>query len=264
MLALPKSPLTFDLAPKILRVSHRGLKMLGAPVHRLYDKIYYQAFFGLEIPFAPRLTEKLTALALYQGRGDAPVPAETWEAQYRSGQWSFLQELDQMTRYSVIAGYVQTLKRDGSLLDVGCGEGLLLERLCGSAYSKFVGIDISQTAIARAQAKHYPRSFFTCADARGFVAAERFDAIIFNEVLYYFPDPLEVSRKYCRWLKPDGLLITSLYGRSDRARAIARLMKKAYRSMDEVEIISHGKKWIIDVFLPEIQRSRPAGKPDGS
>jgi SAM-dependent methyltransferase len=251
MLALPKSPLSFDLAPKILRLSYRGLKMLTAPVHRLYDRVYYQAFFGLEIPFAPGLTRKLPALALYHGRGDAPVPREIWEAQYRSGQWSFLRELDQMTRYSVIAGYVQTLKRDGHFLDVGCGEGLLLERLCGTAYSKFVGIDISETAIERAQEKHYPRSLFACVDAREFVAAENFDAIIFNEVLYYFPDPLGMSRKYCDWLKPGGLLITSLYGRSDRARAIARLLKKTYRSIDEVEISSHGKRWIIDVFSPE-------------
>jgi len=43
-------------------------------------------------------------------------------------------------------------------------------------------------------------------------------------------------------LKPDGLLITSLYGRSDRARVIARLLKKTYRSIDEIEINSHGKK----------------------
>jgi 2-polyprenyl-3-methyl-5-hydroxy-6-metoxy-1,4-benzoquinol methylase len=226
--------------------------------------VYYQLLFGLKIPLVPGLSPKLTALAMHQGRGDAPVPGEIWEAQYRSGDWSFLRELDQMTRYSVIAGYVQTLKCEGSVLDVGCGEGLLLDRLCGGAYSKFVGIDISQTAIERAQEKQYPRSFFTRVDARGFVADEHFDAIIFNEVLYYFRDPLEVSRKYCHWLKPDGLLITSLYGGSDRARAIARSMKKEYRSIDEVEIINHGKKWIIDVFLPEIQRSLPGGKTDGS
>jgi SAM-dependent methyltransferase len=253
MFTLPKSPSPFDIAPKIVRVSCRGLKMLSAPVHRIYDRVYYQVLFGLEIPYAPELSRKLAALAMQQGRGDAPVPGEVWEAQYRRDQWSFLRGLDQMTRYSVIAGYVQALKRDGKLLDVGCGEGLLLDQLGDSAYSKFIGIDISQTAVERARAKHHPRSFFTCVDAREFVADENFDTIIFNEVLYYFPDPLAVTRTYCGWLEPNGLLITSLYGRSDRARAIGRLLKKAYRSVDEVEISSHGERWTIDVFSPETQ-----------
>lgn len=263
MLAIPKSPLPFDIAPKILRISCRGINRLAAPIRRLYDRVYYQFIFGLEISFAPGLTRKLPALARYRGRGDAPLPREIWEAQYRRGEWSFLRELDQMMRYSVIAGYVQTLKRDGNLLDVGCGEGLLLERLCGTEYSKFVGIDISQTAIERAQEKHYPRSSFACIDARDFSTDENFDAIIFNEVLYYFPDPLAVARKYCDCLRPGGLLITSLYGGSDRARAIARLLKKTYRSIDEVEINSHGKRWIIDVFSPE-PVALSQGKTDGS
>jgi len=104
MLALPKSPLSLELAPKILRASCRNLKVLSAPAQRLYDRVYYQLLFGLKIPLAPGLSQKLTALAMHQGRGDAPVPGEIWEAQYRSGDWSFLRELDQMTRYSVIAG----------------------------------------------------------------------------------------------------------------------------------------------------------------
>ena len=264
MIALTKSPLPADISAAVRRLYSGSRRTLTLSGRRLYDKVYYQLLFGLEIPFAPILSQKLATLAMHEARGDAPVSGKIWEAQYRSGDWSFLRELDQMTRYSVIAGYVQTLKREGSLLDVGCGEGLLLDRLCGGAYSKFVGIDISQTAIERAQEQRYPRSVFTRVDAREFAADEQFDAIIFNEVLYYFPDPLEVSRKYCHWLKPDGLLITSLYGGSDRARAIARSMKKEYRSIDEVEIINHGKKWIIDVFLPEIQRSLPGGKTDGS
>ena len=260
MLTLPKSPSPFDIAPKIVRVSCRGFKMLSAPVQRIFDRVYYQVLFGLQIPYAPELSQKLAALAMEQGRGDAPVPGEVWEAQYRRDQWSFLRGLDQMTRYSVIAGYVQALKRDGKLLDVGCGEGVLLDQLCDCAYSKFIGIDISPTAVERARAKHHPRSFFACVDAREFVADEIFDTIIFNEVLYYFPDPLTVMRTYSERLEPNGLLITSLYGRSDRARAIGRLLKREYRSVDEVEISRNGEIWIIDVFSPETQTIPAAGK----
>jgi 2-polyprenyl-6-hydroxyphenyl methylase/3-demethylubiquinone-9 3-methyltransferase len=151
-------------------------------------------------------------------------------------------------------------------LDVGCGEGILLERLGSNAYSRFVGVDISETAIARARKKCFDRSFFTQADAADYVTDETFDAIIFNEVLYYFPDPVAMAHKYRAWLKPDGLMITSLYARSDRARAIGRLLRKNFRTVDEVEITSHGERWIIDVFLPSYAQSNrlSAGIPDGS
>lgn len=265
MIELRNSQRAFDFAAKILRVSRRGRRRLGTQVHQFLDKVYYRALFGLHIPCAPGLTRKLAAMEMRQGRGDAPVPREVWESQYRAGAWSYLWELEQMTRYSVIAGYIQILKRNGYLLDVGCGEGVLLDRLSGTAYSKFVGIDISQAAIALAQNKRYERSAFAQADAEDFVTDEKFDVIIFNEVLYYFSDPMAVARKYCTWLKPGGLLITSLYAGSDRARAIGRLLKKAYPSVDEVEITSNGETWLIDVFSPFCARlSVGAGKGDGS
>ena len=178
------------------------------------------------------------------------MPRDTWEAQYREGRWSYLQGLQQTTRYSVIAGYLQALKRNGCLLDVGCGEGVLLERLGAGGYTKFVGIDLSRAAIELAQSKQDTRSVFIQADAQVFVPDDTFDAIIFNEVLYYFDDPLAVAQRYRAWLKSDGLFIVSLFAASDRARAINRLLKKAYASIDEVEINGHARSWIINVLAP--------------
>jgi SAM-dependent methyltransferase len=250
-----KSSLPADFAAKILRVSNRRRKRLNAGLRGLVDKAYYRTLFGLKIPYLPGLTRKIAALERPHGRGDAPVSREIWESQYRDGRWIFLQELDQMTRYSVIAGYIQALKPKGRLLDVGCGEGILLDRLGADNYSKFVGIDFAQTAIERALRKQHPRSIFIQADAEIYVPNETFDTTIFNEVLYYFADPLDVARRYRAWLSPGGLFITSLYAKSDRACAINRLLKKTYPSIDEVEITSHalerrkklkqgGSRWI--------------------
>lgn len=249
MIALTKSPLPADISATVRRLYSRSRITLTLSGRRLYDKIYYQLLFGLEIPFAPGLSQKLATLAMHEARGDTPVSGKIWEAQYRSGHWSFLREFDQMMRYSVIAGYIESLTRhDANVLDVGCGEGLLLDRLRGAPYSKFVGIDISQTAVKQARQKRFPRSIFVCADADNFVVDEDFDAIIFNEVLYYFPDPLALMRKYSACLKPDGVLITSFYGGSERARAIAKALKRNYRSIAAVEIRSSEKSWLIDVF----------------
>ena len=250
MIGLPNSQRAFDFAGKVLRASRWARAKVRARVHRVLNKAYYRALFGTRIPGAPGLTRKLAEMERREGRGDTPVAQEIWESQYRAGTWSYLRDLDQTTRYSVIAGFIQVLKRDGCLLDVGCGEGVLLDRLNGMAYSKFVGIDISREAIALAQKKRYQRSLFAQVNAEDFITDQRFDVIVFNEVLYYFFDPLAVAQKYCACLEPRGLFITSLYAGSDRARAIGRLLKKTYPSVEEVEITSHSQTWVINVFSP--------------
>ena len=245
-----KLPLPFDLATKIRRLSSNGRKRLGGRFHRLLDHAYYRHLFGLTVPGAPNLTRKLAGWERRQGRGDVPVSPDIWESQYRDGRWVYLNGLQQMTRYSVIAGYLHTLKNGGCMLDVGCGEGILLARLGDANYEKFVGIDWSHVAIEQAQKRQYPRSVFVQADAQCFVPDETFDAIIFNEVLYYFDEPLTVAQRYQAWLRPGGLFITSLFAISDRARAIGRRLKQSYHCIDEVEITGHGRSWIIDVLAP--------------
>jgi SAM-dependent methyltransferase len=239
-----------DLAAKILRVSNRRRKRLSAGMRRLVDKAYYRALFGLKIPHSASLTRMLAALERPRGRGDAPVSREVWETQYRDGRWAFLQELEQMPRYSVIAGYIHALARTGALLDVGCGEGILLDLLTAHDFSKYVGIDISQAAVELAREKRGERSFFFQADAEHFLPAESFDAIIFNEVLYYFADPLGVAQRYSSRLRPGGVLISSLYMDSERARATARLLRRAFPVIDEVKVSSHEDTWLISVFAP--------------
>jgi SAM-dependent methyltransferase len=250
MIALPKPVLPIDIAPKLSRASRRCWRIVATRIRTLLENAYYRFLFGLKLGAAPSLTGQLAAFESGGNRGDVPLSGELWEAQYLAGQWSFLHDLDQMTRYSVIASYLQALKRHGAVLDVGCGEGVLLERLGGLSYAKFVGVDISPTAVERARQMRYPRSSFVCADAQQYVPDDLFDVIIFNEVLYYFADPQAVVQKFCGWVKADGLLVTSLYSRSSRARAISRLLKRTYRSIAQIEIKSGGKGWLIGVFSP--------------
>lgn len=251
MLTQSKGRLPLAVTATIRRFSSAGRGVIGLSVHRLIDQLYYRYLFGLKIPRAPDLTRMLAAWERREGRGDVPVPQEIWESQYGAGRWAYLNGVQQMTRYSVIAGSLQALKRGGCFLDVGCGEGILLERLGSNDYARFVGIDLSRAAVKRAQEKRIPRSVFVQADAREFVPKDAFDAIIFNEVLYYFDDPIAVAQRYRPWLRREGLFFTSLFAGSDRARAIGRLLKRTYTCIDEVEINGSGRSWIIDLFQPE-------------
>src|ERR1700741_4727116 len=66
--------------------------------------------------------------------------AQTWEAQYAAGKWDYLAELSELSRFSILAGYICHLKPGGAVLDTGCGQGALLRRLPSDSYSRYVGI----------------------------------------------------------------------------------------------------------------------------
>lgn len=230
----------------------RGLR--PGQTQLLFQKLLYACFyrylFGTKTSLAGRLANKIASWEKLQGRGDIPISQEAWEAQYVGAQWSYLDQLEELSRYSVVAGYVQCFSRGGSILDVGCGEGILVQRLNVAACKSYVGIDISQTAIDKAAKKANRQIFFLQADAQEFVSGESFDAIIFNEVLYYMDQPLDVVQRYEAWLKPGGVFISSLFENSRRAVAISGRIKERYNSIAEVRMSTQSAAWIINIFAP--------------
>jgi hypothetical protein len=78
------------------------------------------------------------------------ISQEQWEQEYREGCWSYLQNARELAHYSMIIGYYTHYRPGGSLLDVGCGEGVLQRRLRALGYARYLGIDSSEEAIARA------------------------------------------------------------------------------------------------------------------
>ncbi len=157
-------------------------------------------------------------------------PAETWEAQYAAGRWDFLAQLPELARFSVLAGYIQHLKAGGAVLDTGCGQGVLLGRLSSTCYSRYVGIDVSASAIAVAQRRQSERSSFLVADCEQYSPVGHFDVIVFNEVLCCLREPLRTVERYARSLNPDGLLLVSLCKAARGSAAILRRLKGVYET----------------------------------
>ncbi len=188
---------------------------------------------------------------------------EVWESEYKSGRWDYLNQLEQLARYSVIAGYFQFFKRGGSILDVGCGEGILQERLGPSTYSRYMGIDLSSEAINRASRREDEKTSFICKDAGNFIPFEQFDAVVFNEVLYYFDDPLRVLEAYKWCLKEDGIFIVSSSS-DERSTAIRRRLKATYHAVDEVTATNGPKSWTCTLFFPFSTKDSQPGSVDRS
>ncbi len=173
--------------------------------------------------------------------------AQTWEAQYAGGRWDFLAQLPELARFSILAGYICHLRPGGAVLDIGCGQGVLLGRLPSACYSRYLGIDVSASAIAVAQRQQQSeRITFLAADCEHYAPLEHFDVIVFNEVLCCLGDPLATVARYARSLNPDGLLLISLCTAARGSATILWRLKRAYATVDEVQVIHRGRNisWV--------------------
>jgi len=182
--------------------------------------------------------------------------AQTWEAQYAAGRWDFLAQLPELARFSILAGYICHLKPGGAVLDTGCGQGVLLRRLPSSCYSRYVGIDVSGSAIAVAQKQQNDRSTFLAADCEEYSPAEHFDVMVFNEVLCCLRDPLHTVERYARSLNPGGLLLVSLCTAARGSATILWRLKQAYATVDEVRVVHGGRKvsWVVTALRSDAER----------
>jgi len=176
-------------------------------------------------------------------RGPVIPSGETWDRQYQAGRWSYLAQLSELSRYSVLTGYMAHLKPDAAVLDVGCGEGVLFERLLPHGYRRYVGVDVSAVAIARLADRHDEKTTFIAADGEYYEPDERFDLIVFNEVLYFFRDPLAAVARYCGALRPDGLLLVSTCTGFKRGLPILAALKRSYAVVDETRVTHDDNEW---------------------
>lgn len=180
-----------------------------------------------------------------------PTKREFWDSHYISGDWDFLRNIDQLAPYSIIVGYFKHFKFGGSILDVGCGEGILYERLEPNSYFKYVGIDVSGDAISRISHKINDRTSFIRVDAKDYFTKEKFDVIIFNEFLYYIErnSVLDLIKKYDNFLKRDGIYIISIF-KKDNYDYLWQKLESRYSPVDKTIITNKlGRSWVCKVFL---------------
>ena len=133
-----------------------------------------------------------------------------WEERYRQTYALLLADRSEYGRYGVVAEYLLRTVSGGSVLDVGCGPGLLAGLLPRNSIS-YTGLDITEKAIAMAQ-QHFPdlKERFHRTDLAHFRSPERFDAITAVEVLYYL-DAEGFFAHCARLLKPGGHLVITVY-----------------------------------------------------
>jgi 2-polyprenyl-6-hydroxyphenyl methylase/3-demethylubiquinone-9 3-methyltransferase len=179
-----------------------------------------------------------------------PPTVEAWDAEYAAGRWAYLGQLPELARYSLLVGYLRHFKPGGAVLDVGCGEGLLLARLHPDDYRRYLGVDFSKASIEKARARTAPKAEFLLAHADRYEPAEKFDAVVFNEVLGYLDDPPAAVERCARALEPGGILLVSTCTAFRGGEEILDGLKRDYRTLDE-STVTHGENpwaWICTVL----------------
>lgn len=188
---------------------------------------------------------------LYKYGIGSRVEKDIWEHQFEKGAWDYLYSNEESGHYlSIRKLYAEHSK--GTLLDVGCGQGVLFHYLKDEIEdpADYYGIDISSTAILQAQ-NDFPGFRFKQVDFDRDKITEKFDVLIFNECLYYFNKPYErLARAIQENLKPGGSVIVSIFDYAEHALIWKRLNEQYNFVDNETVQNSKGQRWKIGLFKP--------------
>ena len=137
-----------------------------------------------------------------------------WNRQYKKGRWEYLKNDIEASRYAkVVEAIKQYSTTQPSVLDLGCGEGILRMRLENESIGYFLGVDFSKVSIKNATNYNFKNSDFQVADLHYYKPPQEFDVIVFNEAFYYINEVVKakVLNRILGTLKKGGILITSIY-----------------------------------------------------
>ncbi|WP_315817156.1 class I SAM-dependent methyltransferase [Paraflavitalea speifideaquila] len=170
-----------------------------------------------------------------------------WDKQYVRGNWECLKSPLEQMRFDAVRNYIKKYSNKGNILEVGCGEGILQAGMSKHSYRKFLGIDISEIAIQRAAHLADTTTEYRTANMENFSPAEKFDIIIFNEVLYYARNPNQLMARYMEFLNPEGFIIVSIFQTSSNIKVMNGVEAK-FKSIDEMVSSNEIGSWCCRVY----------------
>ena len=152
--------------------------------------------------------------ALWRGArafGDAGA-RWSWNEQFRSGYWDSLRP-----RNPITVALVERLAAGGAVVELGCGEGFLIEAVNPDSYGTYVGVDLSTVAVEAATRRAERAGLVKCRFEVGRLehCPHLADAslIIMEESLYYLR--LRRQRRLLRRcldrMKPGGRMVVTVH-----------------------------------------------------
>ncbi len=194
--------------------------------------------------------------------GPANVKKAFWNKEFSGGKWNFIDD----TSSDCVYRHLEQHAQGGDILDLGCGPGNTANELSVNSYRTYIGVDISESALAKGQKRtnkngRTTKNSFVCSDFLNYVPTHDFDVILFRESLYHVPygQVLELLGKYSKHLKNSGVFIVRLFlGDRETGEIKIRVKRKIDLIRREFEIVEEhqydtpGSPMVL-VFRPQQQ-----------
>jgi 2-polyprenyl-3-methyl-5-hydroxy-6-metoxy-1,4-benzoquinol methylase len=174
--------------------------------------------------------------------------------QYEQKKWEGMRDIADLGRYSIIVGFVRYYFKNPRILDLGCGEGILLEKFASTDYTHYTGIDFSDVAIDNARKMGCERADFAVGDLNKLSVDGTFDAIIYNESLYYLNRPQAAVSKLVKNVAAGGKFIFSMVDKRGHEReGLWNELNEILKPVDKSKVTNaNGDSWTIVVY--EVRR----------
>lgn len=114
-----------------------------------------------------------------------------WSEEHAAGAWDFLASPAEQNRLALIAALARGYAR-GTVIDFGCGAGLLARWLDPDYFSLYVGVDVTATAFERSNVPRVRTRWIQASiDCFAPDCPSPGSALVFSEVLYYLDRPVD-------------------------------------------------------------------------
>ena len=127
------------------------------------------------------------------------VKKRLWDRDFASDKWNFIDN----TLGDCVYPHLEKYAENESILDRECCPGNTANELATEAYQTYIGVDISEVALAKAVKRtqengRADKNSFVRSDFLGYAPTQEFDVILFRESLYHVPygQVLPIWKKY--------------------------------------------------------------------
>lgn len=182
-----------------------------------------------------RLRNKIRALL--QAHGSRRIKRYLWNTEFSKGQWNCLDGTSGDCLYPCLEKYLNR----GSILDLGCGSGSTGNEISENSYSEYVGVDISDVAVGRAEKKteengRASKNHYFQSEIFSYVPTQQFDVILLRDSIYYVPHTkIKVMlERYSNFLKDGAVFVVRMWGGSGRYRSVLEGIENSFEIVEKV------------------------------
>ncbi len=145
----------------------------------------------------------------------------SWDDQFKLGRWDHIRVKDP----NLVERVVKLVDR-GKLVELGCGEAVILSALPGGAFSEYVGVDISRVAIERARERALAGCRFEVCDLEHWQGESGAALVMIEECLYYLTRASQdrLLRVALESVAPSGAVLVAMHDRHKHAALVERVV----------------------------------------